>query len=44
MLIRDTSEGYGIVSRLFHWLMAIAIFAMFVLGLLMVRLDYFSPY
>jgi cytochrome b561 len=44
MVIRDTSEGYGIVSRLFHWLMAIAIFAMFALGLWMVRLDYYSPY
>ena len=44
MLIRDTSEGYGIVSRLFHWLMAIAIVAMFALGLWMVRLDYYSPY
>jgi cytochrome b561 len=44
MLIRDTSEGYGIVSRAFHWLMAIAIVAMFVLGYWMVRLDYYSPY
>ena len=44
MLIRDTSEGYGVVSRLFHWLMAIAIIAMFALGLWMVRLDYYSPY
>jgi cytochrome b561 len=44
MYIRDTSEGYGIVSRLFHWLMAIAIFFMFGLGLWMVRLDYYSPY
>jgi cytochrome b561 len=44
MLIRDTLEGYGIVSRLFHWLMAIAIFGMFALGLWMVRLDYYSPY
>jgi cytochrome b561 len=44
MLIRDTSAGYGVVSRLFHWLMAIAIVAMFVLGLWMVRLDYYSPY
>src|SRR5260221_3677333 len=44
MLIRDTSEGYGMLSRLFHWLMAIAIFAMFILGLWMVRLDYYSPY
>ena len=44
MNIRDTPHGYGIVSRLFHWLMAIAIFAMFGLGLWMVRLDYYSPY
>jgi cytochrome b561 len=44
MLIRDTSEGYGLVSRLFHWLMAIAIVAMFILGIWMVRLDYYSPY
>lgn len=44
MRIRDTSEGYGIVSRLFHWLMAVAIVAMFVLGLWMVGLDYYNPY
>jgi cytochrome b561 len=44
MFIRDTSEGYGLVSRLFHWLMAVAISAMFVLGLWMVGLDYYSPY
>jgi cytochrome b561 len=44
MTIRDTAEGYGLVSRLFHWLMAIAIVAMFALGLWMVRLDYYSPY
>jgi cytochrome b561 len=44
MFVRDTLEGYGIVSRLFHWLMAAAIIAMFVLGVWMVRLDYYSPY
>lgn len=44
MHIRDTSQGYGIVSRLFHWLMAAAIFAMFALGVWMVTLDYYSPY
>jgi cytochrome b561 len=44
MNIRDTSSGYGIVSRLFHWLMAVAIVGMFVLGLWMVTLDYYSPY
>jgi cytochrome b561 len=44
MHIRDTLEGYGVVSRLFHWLMAIAIVGMFALGVWMVRLDYYSPY
>jgi cytochrome b561 len=44
MFIRDTTEGYGLVSRLFHWLMAVAIIAMFGLGLWMVGLDYYSPY
>jgi len=44
MFVRDTLQGYGIVSRLFHWVMAIAIFAMFALGVWMVTLDYYSPY
>ena len=29
MIIRDTNTGYGLVTRLFHWLMAIAIVAIF---------------
>ncbi len=44
MLIKDTQQGYGLVSRLFHWLMAVAIIALFALGLWMVGLDYYSPY
>ena len=44
MNIRDTAQGYGIISRLFHWLMAIAIVGMFGLGVWMVRLDYYNPY
>jgi cytochrome b561 len=44
MLIRDSAAGYGLVSRLFHWLMALAIFGMFGLGLWMTGLDYYSPY
>jgi cytochrome b561 len=44
MVIKDTPAGYGLVSRLFHWLMAIAIFALFGLGWWMVGLDYYSPY
>jgi cytochrome b561 len=44
MVIRDTISGYGLVTRLFHWLMAVGIVALFVLGLWMVELDYYSPY
>jgi cytochrome b561 len=44
MVIKDTPSGYGLVSRLFHWLMALAIFAMFGLGWWMVGLDYYSAY
>jgi cytochrome b561 len=44
MLIRDTSNGYGLVTRVVHWLMALAIVALFALGLWMRTLDYYSPY
>lgn len=44
MTICDTRDGYGLVSRLLHWLMAVAIFALFGLGWWMVGLDYYSPY
>jgi cytochrome b561 len=44
MHLKDTPDGYGAVSRVFHWLMAIAIFGLFGLGWWMVALDYYSPY
>ena len=44
MLIWDTKAGYGLVSRLVHWLMALAIVALFGLGVWMVDLSYYSPY
>lgn len=44
MIVRDTKAGYGVVSRIVHWVMAAAIIAMFVLGLWMVTLTYYSPY
>lgn len=43
-MIRDTNDGYGLVSRILHWGMALAIFALFALGYWMVGLDYYSPY
>lgn len=44
MQIRNTSNGYGVIARVFHWAMALAIFGMFALGLWMRTLDYYSPY
>ena len=44
MHIRDTTTGYGLVTRLVHWLMALAIFFLFALGIWMVGLEYYSPY
>ncbi len=43
MIIRDTATGYGLVTRLFHWLMALAIFGVFALGYWMVGLSYDHP-
>lgn len=44
MKIRDSNSGYGLVSRWLHWLMAIAIFFVFGLGVWMMGLEYYSPY
>lgn len=44
MFVEDTLAGFGIVTRAFHWLMALALFFLFGLGWWMVRLDYYSPY
>ena len=44
MLIRDTNAGYGLVTRLMHWVMAIGVVGLFALGLWMVTLSYYSPW
>jgi cytochrome b561 len=44
MLIRDSAAGYGLVTRLTHWAMALGVVFLFALGLWMVTLDYYSPY
>ncbi len=44
MILRDTLAGYGLVSRLLHWVMAVGIVFLFGLGWWMVDLDYYSPY
>lgn len=44
MALKNSEMGYGLVARALHWGMALAIFAMFGLGIWMRSLDYYSPY
>nr|WP_300308636.1 cytochrome b [Halomonas sp.] len=41
---RNTRSGWGLVSILLHWLSAIAIIGLFVMGWWMTGLDYYSPW
>lgn len=41
-MLRNTSHSYGLIAIAIHWLMAVAIFGMFALGLWMVELEYYN--
>ena len=41
--MKNTKHSYGSVAKALHWLMALAIIAMFGLGLYMMELDYYDP-
>jgi cytochrome b561 len=41
MMWRNTQDGYGLVSITLHWLVAVAVTGLFVLGLWMVELGYY---
>lgn len=38
-MLKNSAQGYGLIHKLFHWLMALSIFAMFGLGLWMHELP-----
>jgi len=42
--LRNSSQGYGLFAILLHWLMAVLIIALFLLGEWMVGLDYYHPW
>ena len=44
MRLANNSYGYGLVAILLHWLIAVTIIALFVLGLWMVELDYYDAW
>lgn len=42
MQLRNTPSRYGVISVVLHWLVAIAVYGMFALGLWMVTLSYYD--
>ena len=44
MALKNTPQGYGLVSISLHWLMAVAILGLALLGLWMTDLTYYSPW
>ena len=44
MVWRNTQDSYGLISIMLHWLVAIAVIGLFVLGLWMVDLGYYHPW
>lgn len=43
-VLQDHEHGFGLITRGLHWLLALAILALFALGYWMVTLDYTSVY
>jgi cytochrome b561 len=43
-MLKNTKTAYGLISILLHWVMALAIFGMFGLGLYMVELTYYDAW
>lgn len=43
-MIKDSSQGYGIVSILLHWLSAVTIIFLFALGVYMTGLGYYDEW
>jgi len=43
-MLKNTSSGYGLIAILLHWIMVLAIFGMFGLGLYMVELTYYDSW
>ncbi|STV85546.1 Cytochrome b561 homolog 2 [Klebsiella michiganensis] len=42
MLIKNSNTAFGLISIALHWLTAVAVYAMFALGLWMVTLGYYD--
>ncbi len=43
MIIKNTNESFGLVSKSLHWVMAIILTGLFTVGLYMTGLEYYDP-
>jgi cytochrome b561 len=43
-MLRNTQDSYGLIAIVLHWLVALAVFSLFGLGLWMTGLDYYDPW
>lgn len=43
-MLRNTSAGYGLISILIHWLSALTVIGLFILGWWMLTLSYYDPW
>lgn len=44
MKLKNTNENFGSISIMLHWLMALLIIGLFILGKYMMSLDYYDPF
>lgn len=44
MIIKNTNSKYGLISKLFHWLSALVIIGLYIMGKWMEDLDYYSQW
>jgi cytochrome b561 len=43
-MIKDSANGYGLLSILLHWISALLVIGLFAIGYYMVDLSYYSPW
>lgn len=43
MYLKNSKDGFGVISILLHWIMAVIIIGLFILGKYMLSLDYYDP-
>lgn len=43
-MLRNTSQGYGLVAILIHWVVALVVIGLFAVGLWMIDLSYYSSW